>query len=132
MTEKENIDYWVKSSEDALLTAESLFKSKRYHHCLFFCHLLLEKLLKAIYIAKKHDAPPWIHDLNALITKSGLKTNKNMYENLKEINKFNITARYDDYKFSFYKKATREFATEYLQITKEIYQWLKTQLSASK
>lgn len=40
----ENIEYWLASSKDDLDTAEKLFASEKYHHCLFFVHLALEKI----------------------------------------------------------------------------------------
>ncbi len=39
-----------------------------------------------------------------------------------EITTFNISARYDDYKFKFYKKATREFTDKWLKIGKELHE----------
>lgn len=35
--------------------------------------------------------------------------------NLKEISSFNVSARYDSYKRDFYRKVTREFATEWMK-----------------
>lgn len=42
------INYWVEGAKDDLKTAKSLFASKRHHHCLFFCHLFVEKIIKAL------------------------------------------------------------------------------------
>lgn len=128
MSEKKIIDYWIKSSQEDIKTAESLFDSKRYHHCLFFCHLFLEKILKAVYIHKKHTAPPWIHDLLRLARESGFDIDQELKVDFREISRFNIVARYDDYKFAFYKRATREFTKKYFRKAKEIHQWLKRKL----
>lgn len=128
MREKEIISYWIKSSKEDFKTAKSLFESKRYHHCLFFCHLFIEKILKALYISKKHTAPPWIHNLLRLAQESGVKIDKSMRDDLREISRFNIRARYDDYKFAFYKKATREFTAKYFQKAEEIYKWIEKKL----
>ncbi|MBI4991385.1 HEPN domain-containing protein [Candidatus Gottesmanbacteria bacterium] len=121
MSERKIVDYWIKSAEEDLLTAESLLKEKRYLHCLFFCHLFLEKILKAVFIARKHTAPPWIHDLLKLAGESDIELEENSKKDLREISRFNITARYDDYKFSMYKKASHEFTQKYFSKTKEIY-----------
>ena len=128
MNEQEVLEYWTKSAKEDLLTAEALFAGKRYHHCLFFCHLVIEKILKALCIKQNHDAPPWTHDLNKLAQGSGQKITEKMQKDLREIGRFNITARYDDYKFAFYKKATKEFTTTYLHKAKEIYTWFKEKL----
>ncbi|MBI5465020.1 HEPN domain-containing protein [Candidatus Gottesmanbacteria bacterium] len=128
MTEKEAINYWLKSSNEDLITAESLYETKRYLPCLFFCHLFLEKILKALFIAQKNSAPPYSHDLLKLSQEIGLKLEKDTAEDLREISRFNIAARYDDYKFSMYKKATKKFTTLYYQKAKEIYLWLQEKL----
>ena len=44
---------------------------------------------------------------------------------LADISVFNIQVRYDDYKLSFFKKASKKFTAKYLKITKEILIWLK-------
>lgn len=128
MSEKTIIDYWKKSAEEDLKTAVSLFKEKRYLHCLFFCHLFLEKILKALYIGKNHTAPPWTHDLIKLSRDSGMEITEENKKDLREISRFNITARYDDYKFSMYKKADKTFAKKYFEKAKEIYLWFKENL----
>ncbi len=49
MNVKKQIDYWLTTAKSDLETAEIIFKAgKNYHHCLFFCHLVLEKGLKAL------------------------------------------------------------------------------------
>lgn len=125
MTEKEAIDYWLKSSEEDLLTAESLYQAKRYLPCLFFCHLFIEKILKAIFVTKKHTAPPYSHDLLKLSAGLGLEITDQAKEDLREISRFNVATRYDDYKFSMFKKATKEFTALYFAKAKETYSWLK-------
>ena len=101
------VDYWLTSSTDDLDTAEKLFAAKKYHHCLFFVHLAIEKLLKAIYVSKKNDAAPPIHDLVRLAQKTeAVHLDDATIAQLTEISTFNVAARYDDYKLQFHKKAT--------------------------
>ena len=44
------IEYWVDSAVHDLDVAETLFKSGKYDWCLFIAHLVLEKMLKALYV----------------------------------------------------------------------------------
>jgi len=45
--------------EGNLETAQIIFDSgKNYHHCLFFCHLILEKALKANVVKATGKIPP--------------------------------------------------------------------------
>ncbi|MFH1561532.1 MAG: HEPN domain-containing protein [Patescibacteria group bacterium] len=117
-----NIEYWVKSSRDDLDTAEKLFALKKYHHSLFFVHLALEKILKAVYVSRKKSFAPPIHDLVRLLEKSGVETSEDQISSLSEISAFSVVARYDDYRFKFYKKATKEYAKKWLKTSKELYQ----------
>ncbi len=116
---------WRESADKDWEVAQSLFKLKHYAYSLFFCHLVVEKLLKALAVQKTNEHPPTIHNLTKLARLAGLKPTVAQRENLKIITGFNIKARYDDVKQSFYKQATRDFAGEYLKITKEICSWLK-------
>ncbi|KKS76115.1 hypothetical protein A3J20_00070 [Candidatus Gottesmanbacteria bacterium RIFCSPLOWO2_02_FULL_42_29] len=116
-----NVEYWINSSKDDLDTAEKLFESKKYHHSLFFVHLALEKILKAIFVSIKKQPSPLIHDLVRLSEKVGIQTRNEITLQLAEISTFNIAARYDDYKLKFYKKATKEYAQKWLTIGKDLY-----------
>lgn len=119
------VNYWLSTARQDIETAEILFKSKKYHHALFFCHLSIEKTLKAIIVKATKSAPPLIHDLIRLTEKTGIPIDAKRKNELAEITTFNIETRYDDYKLSFYKKANRQYASKYLNITKEILKWLK-------
>lgn len=127
MTEKEYIQFIIESSDDDFITAESLFNGKRYHHCLFFCHLVIEKLLKGlIYKNTSQHAPP-IHDLISLLLKSKIPFSTEIKEQLEEITTWNIRARYDDIKKVFFKKADDKFTTKWFHIIKQLRIWLKEQ-----
>ncbi len=125
MKREEVIRYWIHSSEQDYEVAKSLFKNKKFHYSLFFCHLSVEKYLKAIIVKNTESAPPFTHDLIRLAEKAGIPLSIDLKHSLIEITSFNIKTRYDDYKLSFYKKATRSFTQKYLNETKEILVWLK-------
>ena len=122
MDNTEVIKYWLKSSKEDLKTAEELYKVKRYHHALFFLHLAIEKILKGIYVKKNEKSPLPIHNLARLAEQCDIQLDENTRRELNEITTFNISARYDDYKFKFYKKATKEFADDWLKIGKKLYE----------
>lgn len=124
MTVRDVMKYWQEGADDALATALSLMDAKRYHHALFFCHLAIEKMLKAKIVVVTHEPPVPIHDLRKLAKYARLTLSTQHEQQLKEIEKFNITTRYDDYKRSFYKKATKKYAETWTKISKDIYIWL--------
>lgn len=126
--EQRAIKYWFTASKQDFATAEILFENKKYHHALFFCHLSIEKILKAIVIKATQKAPPLLHDLVRLAERAGINLSEKQKNELAEISTFNIEARYDDYKLSFYKKAKKRFTSKYITMTKEILKWLKKYL----
>src|SRR3989339_668478 len=118
MTQKKAIYIWVNGAIDALDTCDKLFESKKYHHALFFLHLALEKIIKALYISKVDGSPPYIHNLKLLIEMSKVKTDDEEIRELDEISEFNVSARYDDYKYEIYKRATEDYTKKWIGIGK--------------
>jgi HEPN domain-containing protein len=125
------IRFWIKASEQDYDSAVLLRRNAKYVHGLFFCHLCLEKLLKALILQNTKQPPLPIHDLVRLAEKSEIPLTVLQQERLAEISAFNISARYDDYKLSFEKKVTPKFAENYFQITQELREWLSKLLLPS-
>lgn len=114
------------SAKDSFDTAEQLFVLKKYHHSLFFFHLSIEKVLKALCQQKTNQPAPPIHNLTRLATTAGLTINDEQIEQLDEISSYNVTARYDDYKRSFYKKASKEYTETWRIKVLDMYSYLLT------
>lgn len=124
---KKVVDYWKISSEHNYETAKFLYKGRRYSDCLFFCHLMIEKILKGLVVKQTKIHAPYIHELDTLAIKTGLNLSKEQMCQLEIVNTFNISARYDNIKKSFYQKCTKEYTEEYFNISKKLYLWLKKQ-----
>lgn len=124
MTRNELINYWISSSEQDYNTMKHLYDSHDYHWSLFMGHLVLEKILKAVYIAKVDNEVPRVHDLLRLCEKIGLDPSDEQTNQLDLITTFNIAARYPDYKQSFYFKCTREYTTKNISVIEELRRWL--------
>ena len=122
---KEQIDYWFVLAEEDILVADSLFTTEHYVWCLFLCHLSIEKVLKGLFIQNVKEMPPKIHDLVKLAKSANLNVGEDRLFFLDEMNKFNIEARYPDYKSSINKICTKEFTIDKLNKTKELLNWLK-------
>src|SRR3990170_446900 len=60
--------------------------------------------------------------------RTGIQLSVKQRNELTEISTFNIEARYDDYKLSFYKKANKRFTSKYVNKTRKILKWLNNQL----
>ncbi|MBI5003957.1 HEPN domain-containing protein [Candidatus Kaiserbacteria bacterium] len=119
--------FWREKSGEDFAVAQMLLASNRNTYALFFCHLAIEKLLKALVVRKTNANAAYDHNLQRLASDAGLQLSDTMQESLAEINTFNIKGRYDEFKSQFYKKATTEYTENYLRETEHILVWLKTQ-----
>lgn len=124
------MDYWVKSSDEDFVTMEILYKNNQNTWCLYIGQLVIEKLLKALYAKKNKNAPyaPKSHDLLYLAEKIEIELNDRQKTLLDIITRFNIEARYDDYKESFRRNCTQEYTKEQIKNIKEVREWLKNLL----
>ena len=123
----ENISfYWRNEAKEALEVAGHLFEKEDYSYALFFGHLALEKLLKALFVERKKDHAPPIHNLYRLSKLANIQQNENQKSTLMLVTSFNIEARYPDIQRSFRRKCTKEFTQTQMEKIKELFAWLKT------
>jgi HEPN domain-containing protein len=97
MDRKNRIDYWLKGAEEDLLTANLLIREKRILHGLFFCHLVIEKAVKANIVKVTGDIAPRSHNLVYLSEKAGLTYNDEDQMFLGVLMKYQLQGRYPDY-----------------------------------
>ncbi len=105
MTKEEHITHWLTTSEDDELSMLSLFKDGRYTHSLFFGHLYLEKICKALWIKNNiGNTPPFIHNLVKLLNgiNTGLSSDDILF--LNKLNEYQLSGRYPDYTFLLQNK----------------------------
>lgn len=97
-------------------------------------HLVIEKLLKAVYAKNNKSNPhaPKSHDLDYLARKMNLETTEHQNDLLETISHFNLETRYDDYKKTFENKCTDEYTENQIKNIEEVRTWLKTLLSTKK
>jgi HEPN domain-containing protein len=120
--------YWRTSSDQNYATMQNLMKTKEYPWALFMGHLVIEKLIKALYVKKLQKHPLLSHDLLRLFEKIDISLPLGYDEWLDKITTFNLNARYDDYKQSFHKLCTVDFTNEWINKIEILRQWLIKQL----
>ncbi len=49
---EKQIEYWKRGADSDIETAEFLISGRKYLEGLFFCHLTIEKILKALVVKK--------------------------------------------------------------------------------
>ncbi len=98
LSKKQHIDYWVESSQSDWESVTILFNGRKYSQSLFFVHLAIEKLCKALLIQNTELVyPPHIHDLIKLLSKAEVDLPETDMTFLKAINVYNLEGRYPDY-----------------------------------
>ena len=119
--------HWLTSSIDDFDTAKILFEKEKYVQSMFFLHLSLEKMLKALYVNKNNGEAPFGHNLVKI---ASLIENLELgeYEKilLADVTSFNISSRYDDYKRNFFEICNADFANGYITNTEKLILWLKS------
>ncbi|MEI6609915.1 MAG: HEPN domain-containing protein [Deltaproteobacteria bacterium] len=129
MSEK-TIQYWIDIAEYDLQVAKTLLDKGHYLYVGFMCHQAVEKMLKAMYVKQTSTMPPYIHKLDKLVDRVGLKMTMSKERNdfIDELTPLNIQARYPAYKEAIYSLINKEKAVQIIEKTEELIQWLKAQI----
>jgi HEPN domain-containing protein len=118
------IAFWRDGAKEDWDVARQLVDTGRTRHGLFFAHLALEKILKAIVCKHSQDLAPRLHNLSRLSELTALRLDARETEILAEMNAFHIEGRYPE---SLTKPPTKEEALSYLAGAEGVFQWLMNQ-----
>lgn len=124
-------NFWLTEADEALKVADHLIAQADYSYALFFGHLAVEKILKALFVVKQEKHAPPLHNLLRLARLVGLDIDEATEDKLLTVTAFNIEARYPDFKRSFRQRCTPEYTDQQMTMIKELLQWLKFQMPSS-
>ena len=128
-TKEEHVQYWKLQAEDDWEAVYTLFNGRKYLQSLFFAHLVIEKICKAIWIKhNQSNIPPKTHNLNFLLSQTKLELTDEQNEFLLNLNRFQLEGRYPDYITNMQEICTKDFAYGMISQTKEIKEWLQEKL----
>jgi len=85
-------------------------------------------MLKALYVARRNEQAPPVHNLVRLAEVAGLAMDSQRKDSLIRITTFNLEARYPDESRNFRKICTEEFTRLELTRIKELFQWLNNMI----
>ena len=128
---EKTIKYWLDGAAYDLETGRSLLESKRFPYALFFGHLSLEKVLKALVVKATQQHALYTHSLTLLASKTNLEIPESILDQLAEFTQFHLESRYPDDKKEFYEKCTEVFAQRKFREMEDVYQWLIRKLEIS-
>lgn len=129
MTVDEHIGSLVAEANQDLGAAETLAKAGYWAHSLFFAHLVLEKLCKALWM-KSHQSTdyPYTHNIVKLIKTTDLKFSEDQIRFYSDMNQFQTKGRYPDTLHSMEQTITAEIHEVYFNQLKIEILWLTRQL----
>ena len=129
MDKQENIDYWLRIAEKDRDMITYLMEGKRYVQALFFGHLYLEKIAKALWIKNNaENVPPKTHNLLKIIKESYLNLADDDQTFLIKLNQYQIESRYPEDIDKLYKITDKELTEEYLNKITQIEKCLREKM----
>jgi len=123
------INFWIEQAEDDWLAMGALMKGKKYLQALFFAHLVIEKICKAIWIKhNESNVPPRTHNLLYLIAATPVDLSDEESEFLLYLNRFQLEGRYPDYYTKLYQICNESFTKDIISKTEKIKKCLHAKL----
>jgi len=124
------VQYWLTTAADDWTAAEHLFQSGDYPHALFFAHLYLEKLLKALIVRSTGEHAPISHHLRYLAERGGLDLTPEQKAFLVRVTEYAVRTRYPDMALQFKRQCTREFCAAEMRQIREFGAWVERMLKS--
>lgn len=121
----QQVAYWKSSADEDRLVAEKLIQQGYIRHGLFFTHLALEKILKAIVCVRTGDIAPRLHNLVRLAEIARLVPSQDHLDVLADMNAYSLEGRYPDISTS---APNFEEARRICKSANEVFEWLSAQL----
>ena len=94
MNIQNQINYWLNSAGEDMVTAEVLINNQRLLHGLFWCHLTIEKILKAHVVKHTLEVPPKTHNLVWLLDKTIIQLNDEQEKLIGELMVYQLAGTY--------------------------------------
>lgn len=127
-------EYWLKEAFDNYETAQILINNKKYIEAAFFCHLTLEKIIKAFITDRTKQLPPKSHNLLLLLEKASLKSElgEEQMDFLANMNLYQIEGRYPGDREVLYQQTSVDEFNDIFKRTGVELEWLEQKLKSEQ
>jgi HEPN domain-containing protein len=122
---RKEVESWRKSSLYDLEAAKDMFTAGRHVYVIFFCHLSVEKMLKAVVAKVTGNTPTRTHNLLLLKKMAHLEPSKEMMKFIGELSETSIATRYPLDFGEAAESYTRDVAEVCLAKTNEVLEWME-------
>jgi HEPN domain-containing protein len=125
MTKNDHINFWKAQADDDWAAVDTLFRGRNYLQCLFFAHLVIEKLCKALWIMhNQENVPPRTHNLIHLLTATPIVLDEERSEFMLKLNRFQLEGRYPEYMTKMRALCDHTFTQSMVEASNELRLWL--------
>lgn len=125
MTKEDYVEYWIEIAQKDWEILWKLYESNDFVYCLFFSHLVIEKLSKGIWVKNcVGNLPPRSHNSFYILDQAKVELSTEQVDFLLVLNEFNIDGRYPDYKQRIYQITNKEYTDDLLIKIKEMRECL--------
>ena len=122
---KKQILYWETGADEEMLNAKIMMENDRFLASLFFCHLCLEKILKALVVKVTEDHPARTHRLSLLAEKALIDFDDEQDKFISKLQLYQLEGRYPE---MFPSDPDAMKAKQYFEQTVMLHKWLKAKL----
>jgi len=119
------VQSWIDGVNDALEMADSSFASGKFLWAVFFCHLAVEKMLKAVVLNRTGEVAPKTHNLMHLLKLGQLSPPKEALDFLGQLNTFSVPTRYPDELPGIEEMFDRKKTSDVLEKTRNALEWIR-------
>lgn len=119
------VSRWHEGAASDLRSVQWLMKGRQWLQALFFCHLAIEKTLKALIVQTSKTHASFHHNLMYLVGKTALQVDKAQLAFLEEINRFHIEGRYPSDQAKLRKELEKIVAQQHVRNTERFIAWCK-------
>ena len=127
---RNGVKNWLDSARYDLEAARDMLEAGRYPYTVFFCHLAVEKALKAKVQEVTGKTPPRIHDLIVLLKLSKLTLPPELIDFVGKLSGASTATRYPSDLSELLQTYTREAARVYLEQTERLVEWIARHLKS--
>ena len=124
---KEAANKWLDQAIYDFGVARTMYRTRRYAYTVFFCHLSIEKALKACIVEYADIFPPKSHNLIRLAKQAKIELPAELSHFLDSLSKESVHTRYPEDLDSF----TKNIAGTCLLQTEKVLLWLQQKLTSN-
>ncbi len=129
MTKHDHILHWMNGADENWQEVGRMFAAATYVPCLFWAHLAIEKLAKALWVKDNAgNTPPFTHNISKLLADTTLVLTPTQASFIQQLNTFQLEGRYESYTANLRQLATQSFTQSVLQDVTDLRLCLLNQL----